>query len=79
MKAILRWFKLISGTQVNFSNSCLIQVNVEDSFVDPTSSFLKCKVGSLHFTYLWLSVGSNPNKVATWKPILDALEKRLGG
>jgi exonuclease III len=77
MKAILRWFELISGLKVNFSKSNIIGVNVQNSFLEGAASFLHCKVRSLPFTYLGLPVGANPRCVNTWKPVLDAIENRL--
>jgi hypothetical protein len=61
MKAVLRWFELVSRLKVNFSKSCLMGVNVPSSFLQGAASFLHCKLGSIPFIYLGLSVGANPD------------------
>jgi hypothetical protein len=77
MKAILRWFELISGLKVNLSKSNIFGVNVHNSFLEGVATFLHCKVRSLPFTYLGLPVGANPRRESTWKPVLTAIENRL--
>ncbi|MCH88010.1 LINE-1 reverse transcriptase like [Trifolium medium] len=77
MKAILRWFELISGLKVNFSKSNIFGVNIHNSFLEGAAYFLHCKVSSLPFTYLGLPVGANPRSESTWKPVLKAIESRL--
>jgi hypothetical protein len=77
MKAILRWFELISGLKVNFSKSSLFGVNVDNTFLDHAASFLHCKLGSFPFIYLGLPVGANPRRASTWDPIVKAIERRL--
>ncbi|PNX93719.1 ribonuclease H [Trifolium pratense] len=52
MKAILRWFELISGLKVNFHKSKLFGINLEDGFLDLAASFLKCRIGNFPFIYL---------------------------
>jgi hypothetical protein len=41
MKAILRWFELVSGLKVNFSKSRLIGVNVSSNFLHVAKHFLR--------------------------------------
>ncbi|MCI06917.1 LINE-1 reverse transcriptase like, partial [Trifolium medium] len=77
MKAILRWFELISGLKVNFFKSRLFGVNVCNAFMDQAASFLHCKKGNFPFVYLGLPVGANPRKASTWVPVVKAIEKRL--
>jgi hypothetical protein len=77
MKAILRWFELMSGLKVNFSKSCLFGVNVDNTFLDHAASFLHCKLGSFPFIYLGLPVGANPRRASTWDPMVKAIERRL--
>jgi hypothetical protein len=40
MKAILRWYELVSGLKVNFSKSRLMGVNVAPSFMNGAAIFL---------------------------------------
>ncbi|PNY12727.1 ribonuclease H [Trifolium pratense] len=77
IKAILRWFELISGLKVNFFKSKLFGINVGDGFINSATAFLKCKIGSLPFIYLGLPVGANPRRVSTWNPVIEVLQKRL--
>jgi hypothetical protein len=77
MKAILRWFELVSGLKVNFSKSRLFGVNIPPNFLEGAASFLHCIIGSLPFIYLGLPVGANPRRTSTWDPVIKTIEKRL--
>ncbi|MCH89771.1 LINE-1 reverse transcriptase like, partial [Trifolium medium] len=77
MKAILRWFKLVSGLKVNFSKSRLCGVNVPNLFLQGATLFLHCKIGSFPFIYLGLPVGADPRLVSTWDLVVNSIEKRL--
>ncbi|PNX97042.1 cytochrome p450 [Trifolium pratense] len=77
IKAILRWFELISGLKVNFFKSKLFGINVEDDFLSSATSFLKCNIGRLPFIYLGLPVGANPRRLSTWNPVLEVLKEDL--
>jgi hypothetical protein len=63
VKAILRWFKLISGLKVKFFESKIYGINIDDGF-------LKCNIGRLPFIYLGLPVGAIPRRATTRKPML---------
>jgi hypothetical protein len=73
MKAILRWFELISGLKVNFFKSRLFGINVSNAFMDRAASFLLCKKCNFPFIYLGLPVGANPRKASTWDPVVKAI------
>jgi hypothetical protein len=60
MKAILKWFELISGLKVNFFKGKLFGINVDECLLASAALFLKCMVGRLPFIYLGLPVGANP-------------------
>jgi hypothetical protein len=77
IKAILRWFHLMSGLKVNYAKSRLFGVNVDGSLLTEAAKFLNCKLGILPFIYLGLLVGANPRKESTWKPVIDLLKNRL--
>jgi hypothetical protein len=77
MKAILRWFELVSGLKVNFSKSRLIGVNVASSFMEGAANFLNCTIGTIPFVYLGLPIGANPRLSSTWDPVVKTIEKRL--
>ena len=77
LKALLRGFEMVSGLKVNFHKSCLMGVNISANYLEMASTFLNCRVGSVPFMYLWLSVGENPNKMSTWEPVLERISTKL--
>lgn len=70
-------FELVSGLKVNFSNSNLHGINVMESFLGPTSTFLHCFLGSIPFKFLGLPIGDNPRRCNTWEPVVATFRKRL--
>ncbi|GAU48001.1 hypothetical protein TSUD_404780 [Trifolium subterraneum] len=78
LKIVLRCFEMAYGFKVNFDKSSVMGVNVNSDFLYLAERFLHCSVGSIPFTYLGLSVGANPRKESTWKPLLMALSSKLG-
>jgi hypothetical protein len=77
LKAILRGFEMVSGLKVNFWKSSLMGVNVPLEFLWLAAFSLNCRVGSVPFKYLGLSVGANHQRLATWEPLINSLRKRL--
>jgi hypothetical protein len=77
LKAILRGFEMASGLRVNFGKSCLVGINVSNDFICMASNFLNCRIGHTPFKYLGLPVGANPRLSSTWKPVVDAIKRRL--
>lgn len=77
IKAIMRKFELISGLKVNYRKSKLCGVNDENGDLMLMAGVLNCKVESMPFKYLSVPVGSNPRRLATWKPVLENIDKRL--
>jgi hypothetical protein len=77
LKAILRGFELTSGLKVNFWKSCLMGINVSPLFMDMACNFLKCKRGSILFSYLGLPVGASHRRSSTWDPLINQLRRRL--
>lgn len=77
IKAILKGFELVSGLGVNSHKSSLIKTNVDLSLFELAEGFLHCKIESLPFRYLELSVGVNPRLKTTQEPLISLLHKRL--
>ena len=77
IKTILRSFEIVSGLKVNFYKSKLYGINIEDSFLRASSSFLHCAVESIPFRFLGIPVGANPRRRSTWVPIIESMKKRL--
>jgi hypothetical protein len=77
IKTVLRSFEIVSGLKVNFHKSKHYGINLDDSFLGASSSFLHCEVISIPFRFLGIPVGANPQRKATWSPIVDIVRKRL--
>ncbi|KAK2383713.1 hypothetical protein QL285_071138 [Trifolium repens] len=77
IKSLLRGFELVSGLKINFVKSKLIGLNVEARFLEASASFLSCLSEAVPFKFLGIPVGANPRRQATWKPVVDAMTKRL--
>lgn len=77
IKTILRSFELVSILRVNFSKSNLIGFNLKEDFMNVASIFLSCCITSLPFRFLGISVGANPRRRSTWKPLIHMMRKRL--
>jgi hypothetical protein len=52
-------------------------INLEESFLRASSSFLHCAVESIPFRFLGIPVGADPRRRATWIPIIESMKKRL--
>lgn len=68
LKTIMRCFELASGLKVNFAKSYVMGVNVGSDFLALAERFLYCRVGSVPFIYLGLSIGANSHLEITWQP-----------
>lgn len=77
MKFIMRIFECFSGLKVNFAKSNLIGINVDDAWLEQMALRLHCKIGKIPFIYLGLPVGANPRRAATWKPVIEAIRRKL--
>jgi hypothetical protein len=78
IKTVLRSFEIVSGLKVNFHKSKLYGINLDDSFLRASSSFLHCEVDSIPFRFLGIPVGVNPRRKATWSSII-VYEKETRG
>jgi hypothetical protein len=77
IKTVLRSFEIVSGLKVNFYKSKLYGINLVDSFLSASSSFLHCAVEAIPFRFLGIPVGANPRRRSTWLPIIESMKKRL--
>jgi hypothetical protein len=77
IKTVLRSFEIVSGLKVNFYKSKLYGINLVDSFLSASSSFLHCAVEAIPFCFLGIPVGANPRRRSTWLPIIESMKKRL--
>ncbi|PNX99941.1 cysteine-rich receptor-like protein kinase, partial [Trifolium pratense] len=77
IKSLLRGFELVSGLKINFVKSKLYGVNVDTRLLEAGAVFLSCNTAAIPFKFLGLPVGANPRRRETWKPVVEALTKRL--
>lgn len=68
---------MVSGLKVNFAKSNVVGINIEGTSLRGISHFLACNIGSVPFKFIGVPVGSNPRRVSTWQPIIDAIKARL--
>ncbi|XP_016164591.1 uncharacterized protein LOC107607123 [Arachis ipaensis] len=74
---LLRCFEVISGLSINFDKSSLIPINCEQLWTYNMCNLLGCKEANLPVRYLGISLGENPRRVSTWKPIINKVEEKL--
>lgn len=77
IKVLLRRFGSVSSLKVNFSTSNIIGVNLKDSFLDSTSTFLSCLIAHNPFISLGIPSGTNSHRKGTWDPILVKLRRKI--
>lgn len=77
IKAILHLFELVSRMKINYHKSHILGIKTSSSWVKDAATILNCKVGSLPFTYLGLSVCANPRRKRTWDSIVDKVKAIL--
>ena len=78
-KRILECFGLIFGLALNLDKSALIPINCLEEKVDRMKECFDCSEATLPITYLGIPLGANPRRVATWRPIINKIEKKLDG
>jgi hypothetical protein len=79
LRANLIIFEAMLGLKVNFHKSLLVGVNIAPSWLNEVASVLNCKVGKVHFLYLGLHIGGNPQRLCFWDPIVNRIKSRLSG
>lgn len=77
IKALLRGFELVSELSVNFIKSKLYGLNISNDFIQSASHFLSCFMDYILFKFVGIPVGFNHRRIATWRPIVDNLKKKL--
>lgn len=77
IKASLIDFESVSGLCVNIYKSKIYGIHLKQDFLQDTSTFLACKIGSIHFLFLRIPLGANPRYRETWISMLDKMRKRI--
>lgn len=70
-------YHLASGLEVNFHKSSLIGLNISQIWLQQAATTLRCKTGSIPFTYLRLPIGANVSRVRAWDPVIERMAKKL--
>jgi hypothetical protein len=78
-KGILRSFSDSSGLKVNFQKSSLVPINMNDEEALHLANTFGCRVGTMPFTYLGLPLGTTRPTVQDFNPLMNRIERRLGG
>ena len=76
---ILDCFSVMSGLRVNYEKSVLVPILCDDAWVSDMKRVLEFMVVPLPIKYLGIPPGANPNRLDTWKPVLDKIWMRLSG
>lgn len=74
---ILRCFKDVSKLKVNVGKNELIEVAVEESFLQYFAGILGCKVGSLPTSYLSLPLTTSSVSKSPWNKVVERVELKL--
>ena len=67
----------MTGLRINYGKYVLIPLGCENQLIEELLATIKCGLAKLPVTYLGISLGANPRKILTWKPIIEKVEKRL--
>lgn len=67
----------MSGLKVNFCKSYIYGLNLDDTKMHITLSFLACGVEVYPFKFLGVMVSDSPRKIAMWKEVVRNVRKRL--
>ncbi|GJX74023.1 RNA-directed DNA polymerase, eukaryota, reverse transcriptase zinc-binding domain protein [Tanacetum coccineum] len=76
---ILNIFYNVSGLKINIHKSNVFGVGVSSSEIVSMAACTGCEAGSLLFTYLGLSIGSNMRRIVNWQVLIDRFKARLSG
>ncbi|GJR05818.1 putative RNA-directed DNA polymerase, eukaryota, reverse transcriptase zinc-binding domain protein [Tanacetum coccineum] len=76
---VLHVFYMASGLKININKSNLFRVGVSSEEVVNMAATSGCLSSSLPLSYLGLPIGSNMNRVASWKVLIDRFKNKLPG
>jgi len=77
IKVILRSVELVSGLKINFSKSNFETIGMLENWKVDAARYLNCRLLTIPFLYLGLSIGTNPRRFDTWDPIVKKCERKL--
>jgi hypothetical protein len=79
LKALLQTFTASTSLKVNYSKSCMMQINMDSIRLQHFANSINCKHGTLPFTYLGLPLGISKTSLEHFLPIVQRVEIRLCG
>lgn len=59
LKAMLRFFEMVSRLKMNFHKSKMVGIETSNSWVSRFTKVLNCQITTIPFTYLGMSVAAN--------------------
>ncbi|XP_058783312.1 uncharacterized protein LOC131657988 [Vicia villosa] len=77
LKTVLRGFEVVSRLRVNYHKSKLVGINLSPHFLNDAANFLSCKIEDKVFSFLGITIGSNPKRISSWQPLIHKLKTRL--
>jgi hypothetical protein len=77
LKGLLHSFYESTGLRVNYAKSQMIPLNLSHDQALNLASTFGCQLGTLHFTYLGLPLGTTKPRIDDYMPLMDRAEKRL--
>jgi len=78
IKIILKCFELAFGLKVNFLNSRIYGVGVDQTSIFCFATILSCDVMKTPFNYLRLPVGGCFKRNVFWEEVVNRIKNRLG-
>jgi hypothetical protein len=78
LRRVFTWFEVISGLKVNLQKSEMVPVGDVPNLEDLVA-VLGCKSAALPMIYLGLPLGAKYNSKMIWNPIIEKMERKLGG
>ena len=77
LKDTIALFKWCSGQRVNWENSALCGVNVEEDELKLMAENMGCTTENMPFLYIGLPLGGYLRQATFWQPIVDKVQRKL--
>lgn len=76
MQVVLILCEALPCLKVNFCKSLLLEVSINVSLLNQDASIINCRVGTLPFVYLGVSIGDDTQHMKFWEALLNRLKNR---
>lgn len=77
IKRVLQCFELLSGLSINYGKSSLYGFRIDDRDLKFWASKIGCKLGTLPFSYLRMTLGVNMHRTSSWNLVIDKFKSKL--